>query len=89
MINCWGQLRNQFNNCPNKDKNSIWQILSERMIENGYFFDSSSCEKKWHSLKKIYLFNKTHKQANERSLWPYYNAMEKALDRISFEISGS
>ncbi|XP_050542137.1 uncharacterized protein LOC126905970 isoform X2 [Daktulosphaira vitifoliae] len=87
LIHFWSQLRNQFNNCPNEDKNAVWQILSERMIENGHFFDAFSCENKWCSLKKVYLFNKNHKPENSKNEWPYYNDMDKALNGTSFEIS--
>lgn len=93
LIYCWSQLREQFANCPDKkQKTIIWQNVSERMVENGYYFDTLACETKWRDLKKSYMYYKSHITKKDgyknKKVWPFYCDMEKAINGIDYDISG-
>lgn len=92
LIFCWSQFREQFDNCPDKKKKNVWQLVSERMVESGFYFDAQACETKWRSLKKVYMYNKTRstkKYGTKHTIvWTHYNDMDKAIKGISYEISG-
>ncbi|XP_050422985.1 uncharacterized protein LOC126834835 isoform X2 [Adelges cooleyi] len=90
LIYCWCQIREQFSNCPENKKKALWQALSERMLERGYFYDAQSCENKWRYLKKIYLYNKTRlpKQGSPKCTWEHYDDMDRAIKGIPLEPSG-
>lgn len=85
-------MRDQFAKCPDKKKKTLWQHVSERMVEQGFYFDSLSCEAKWRSLKKVYMYNKTRLVKKDGSkhiiIWAYYHDMDRAIKGISYEISG-
>jgi hypothetical protein len=93
LIYCWSRLREQFTNCPDKkQKTIIWQNVSERMVEYGYYFDTLACETKWRELKKTYMYYKSHITKKDgyknKKVWPFYCDMEKAINGIPYEISG-
>jgi len=62
------------------------------MVEHGFYIDALSCKIKWHNLKKVYLYNKTHaikKDGTKRIIvWDYYCDMDRAIKGIPFDISG-
>lgn len=91
MIYCWSQLRDQFANCPDKKK-SLWQLLSRRMVDRGYYFDALACENKWRGLKKVYMFNKNRfaKRDGTKHMvaWSHYYDMDRAIKGIAYELSG-
>lgn len=86
-------MREQFANCPDKKKKELWQNVSERMVEYGYYFDALACETKWRSLKKVYMYYKTRYTKKDgfkpKNVWPFYCHMEKAINDIPYEISGT
>lgn len=85
-------MRDQFANCPDKNKKTLWQHVSERLVEHGFYFDAQACDTKWRSLKKVYMYNKTRnskKDSNKHPVtWNHYSEMDKAIKGIPFEISG-
>ncbi|XP_008186014.1 uncharacterized protein LOC100164223 isoform X1 [Acyrthosiphon pisum] len=90
LIYCWSQLRDQFANCPDKNKKTLWEHVSERLVEHGFYFDAQTCDTKWRSLKKIYMYNKTRnsKKDNKHPItWNHYSEMDKAIKGIPYEIS--
>ncbi|XP_015380189.1 PREDICTED: uncharacterized protein LOC107173948 [Diuraphis noxia] len=91
LIYCWSQLRDQFTNCSDKNKKALWEHVSESLVEHGFYFDAQSCDVKWRSLKKIYMYNKTRnskKDGNKHPVtWNHYSEMDKAIKGIPFEIS--
>lgn len=58
LIHCHSQLSKQFKTCPDLKKKSLWQYVSEYMIEQGFNFNAETCETKWNDLKKVYMCNK-------------------------------
>lgn len=92
LIYCWNRLREQFSNSPDQKKKTLWQLISRRMVERGFYFDVKACESKWRSLKKVYMYNKTRGTKKDGSkhqiVWSHYNDMDKAIKGIPYEISG-
>lgn len=92
LIYCWSKLREQFKNCPDKKKKTLWQLVSERMVEHGFYFDAEACEAKWRSLKKVYMYNKTRTTKKDGTkhiiVWSHYYDMDRAIKGIPYEISG-
>lgn len=89
LIYCWSQLRDQFSKYPDKKKKTLWQGISERMVEQGFYFDALSCETKWRCLKKVYMFNKTNQDnSKDMIVWAHYHDMDRAIKGISYDISG-
>ncbi|XP_027846330.2 uncharacterized protein LOC114126555 isoform X3 [Aphis gossypii] len=91
LIYCWSQLRDQFANCPDKKKESLWQHVSGRLVDRGFYFDAQACDTKWRSLKKVYMYNKTRTCKKDGSkhqfTWNHYSEMDKAIKGIPYEIS--
>lgn len=85
-------MRKEFAQCPDKKKKSLWQIVSDRMVERGFYIDALTCEIKWRNLKKIYMYNKTrtiNKDGTKHIIvWDHYYDMDKAIKGIPYEISG-
>jgi len=92
LIFCWSQLREEFAMCPDKNKKSLWQHVSELMAESGFYIDALKCQIKWRNLKKIYMYNKTrtiNKDGTKHIIvWEHYCDMDKAIKGIHYEISG-
>lgn len=59
LIHCRSQLNKQFKICPDLKKKSLWEHVSECMIEQGFYFDAETCETKWQDLKQMYMYHKT------------------------------
>ncbi|VVC33974.1 Hypothetical protein CINCED_3A017160 [Cinara cedri] len=61
------------------------------MVEQGFYFDALSCEAKWRSLKKVYMYNKTKTVKKDGSkhtvVWAHYHDMDRAIKGISYDIS--
>lgn len=92
LIYCWSQLREQFATCPDKKKKSLWQHVSERMVEHSFYFDAKACETKWRGLKKVYMYNKTRSTKKDGTkhiiVWTHFCDMDRAIKGIPYEISG-
>lgn len=58
LIHCHSQLSQQLKTCPDLKEKSLWQHVSDHMVEQGFYFDAKTCETKWHNLKKVYMYNK-------------------------------
>lgn len=63
------------------------------MVEYGYYFDTFACETKWRDLKKIFMYYKTRTNKKDcsklKNAWAFYSDMEKAINGIPYEISGT
>lgn len=85
-------MRDQFANCPDKKKESLWQHVSGSLVDHGFYFDAQACDTKWRSLKKVYMYNKTRNCKKDGSkhqfTWNHYSEMDKAIKGIPYEISG-
>jgi len=92
LIYCWSQLKEQFNSCPDKKKKTLWNLISERMVHRGFYFDALACEAKWRGLKKVYMYNKNRASKKDCSkhiiVWSHYYDMDRAIKGISSKISG-
>lgn len=92
LIFCWSRSREEFAMCPDKKKKSLWQHVSDLMVECGFYIDAHKCQIKWRNLKKIYIYNKTRTNNKDGTkhiiVWEHYCDMDKAIKGIPYEISG-
>lgn len=62
------------------------------MVQEGYYFDALACEMKWCSLKKMYMYNRTHSPSKDGGRhainWKYFWDIDRVVqnDHMSGKI---
>lgn len=79
LIDTFDRHKEKFMKAATGDKISIWKIISEEMMQNGFNYSSRACDNKWRTLKNRYHKNRMRANRNKNVVWVYYNKIDSVL----------
>lgn len=79
LIDCYDYFKEKLIQASKREKLSIWKQISNNMSQNGFYYSSKTCYKKWLILKNCYIKNRMYFNRNKRVNWVYYNKIDSVL----------